>query len=577
LFWVYEDKFIPGLRELSEAVHKYGTKIAIQLNDFGKVLSIPSFFDVPPRKKDIVCASPVPWVLNNFIPREATKKDINYLVKSFAEAGLRTKEAGFDAVEIHGAHGYLVSSFLSPFTNRRADEYGGSVEKRARFVCEIIEHMRQKVGVDFPIILRISASEYIEGGITIEDTLRQVPLFIEAGADALHVSAGASESTERTFLSYLFPDGAIVNLAEAVKKVVKAPVIAVGKIDAILAERILGEGKADFIALGRSLMADPELPNKVMDGRLEDICPCIYCNNCVARTHAERRKFGGLFCTVNPALSREREFAIKPTASPKKVLVVGGGLAGMEAARVLAERGHQVTLYERSYKLGGQWNIAVQQDFKEGYVSVTERLSRGLHRAGVRVTLNKEVTPEVIKEMKPNVVVLATGAVRMTLDVPGAEGKNVVQANDVVIGKARVGEEVVVIGGRILGMEVAHSLGRRGKKVSLVTRHRVGGERKKDFNIYRTLIHRLIDNGVFLYPDSLVFEIRENGVFINYNQQLVFLKADGVVMAVGARPENELAAELERSVPEFYMIGDCVEPRNAMDAIREGAELGRKI
>jgi NADPH-dependent 2,4-dienoyl-CoA reductase/sulfur reductase-like enzyme len=425
--------------------------------------------------------------------------------------------------------------------------------------------------------LRISASEYIEGGITIEDTLRQVPLFIEAGADALHVSAGASESTEKTFLSYLFPDGAIVNLAEAVKKIVKAPVIAVGKIDAILAERILGEGKADFIALGRSLMADPELPNKVMDGRLEDICSCIYCNNCVARTHEERRKFGGLFCAVNPALSREREFAIKPTASPKKVLVVGGGLAGMEAARVLAERGHQVTLYERSYKLGGQWNIAVQQDFKEGYVSVTERLSRGLHRAKVRVTLNKEVTPEVIKEMKPNVVVLATGAVRMTLDVPGAEGKNVVQANDVVIGKAKVGEEVVVIGGRILGMEVAHSLARRGKKVSLVTRHRVGGERKKDFNIYRTLIHRLIDNGVFLYPDSPVVEIRENGVFINYNQQLVFLKADVVVMAVGARPENELAAELERSVREFYMIGDCVEPRNAMDAIREGAELGRKI
>ena len=576
MLWIYDDKFIPRLKELSQAVHKHGAKIAIQLNHLGKVLSDVS---LSLGKGDVVSASAVPWIENNFVPREASKKDINYFVRNFAEAGLRAKKAGFDAVEIHGGHGYLIHGFLSPFTNKRTDEYGGNAEKRARFACEIIESLREGVGPNFPITLRLSASEYIEGGITLKDTLCRVPLFIEAGADALHISASGSETTERQILSYLYPDGALVPLAETVKKAVNVPVIAVGKIgDPVLANRILEEGKADFVAMGRALMADADLPNKAKEGKFEDIRQCIYCNNCWAKPREERRKFGGLFCTVNPALFREREFTLRRATLPKKVMVVGGGLAGMEAARVLAERGHLVSLFEKGDKLGGQWNIASQQEFKDQYSSVTERMYQGLIQTGVKVTLNKQVTRQFVRGRKPDVVVVATGAVPATLDIPGVQGKNVVQANNVITGKAKVGERVIVLGGRLIGMEVALLLAKGAKKVSLVTLHRLGENgRKIDVNIHRTLIRRLVDSGVYIYPNSPAIEIRDDGVQIDYDHNLVFLKADTIVMAVGAEPEKRLIGELKEVVSEVYSIGDCVEPRDAMEAIREGAELGRRI
>ena len=259
-------------------------------------------------------------------------------------------------------------------------------------------------------------------------------------------------------------------------------------------------------------------------------------------------------------------------------MVVGGGLAGMEAARVLAERGHQVALYERSGKLGGQWNIASQQEFKQGYTSVTERMSQGLIKAGVKVVLNKHVTSALVKEAHPDVVVVATGAVPKELDIPGVDGENVLQANDVIIGKAKVGRSVVVVGGRIVGMEVAISLAKSGKRVSLVTQHGLGQNgRKIEATIFRTLLRMLINNEVFLYPNCPVLDIRDDGIYINYEHQLVFLKADTVVMAVGVNAENRLAEELKGIVPELYAIGDCAEPQDAMEAIREGAELGRQI
>ena len=580
---LWDDKFIPKLKELSQAVHQYGGKMALQLHHSGKALfRLRLYFEDPKEAEeiDVIGPSAVPWVWNGLAPREMSKEDIKHLVEAFAEGARRTKDAGFDAVEFHGAHGYLISSFLSPFTNKRTDEYGGSVENRARFACEILARAREKVGPDFPLILRVSGSDYLPGGITIEQTVRQAPLFVEAGADALHISASGQETTEWQFLSYLWPDGAIVHLAEAVRKVVNLPVFTVGKIgDPLLAERILQEGKADFIAMGRALLADPELPNKAREGRIDDIRRCIYCNNCFSVPYNEKIKFGGLFCTVNPALFREREFTLKPTTSPKKVMVVGGGLAGMEAARVLAERGHQVSLYEKNGRLGGQWSIASQQEDKKVYANtLLEYMSRGLQSAGVKVTVRKEVTAELVKEARPDVVVVATGAVPKTPDVPGVDGKNVVQAVDVFMGKAEVGQKVVVVGGRLVGMEVADFLAQQGKKVSLVTLHKLGENgRPLDIEIYRTLRDRMIDHGVFVYPDSPLLEIRDNGAYVVNNRDLLFLEADTVVLAMGMRSENKLAEELKGIVPEIYTIGDCVEPRDAMYAIREGAEVARQI
>ncbi len=581
-FRAYDDKYIPRLKDLSDAVHQAGGKIAIQVAHNGKmILARPLSQAVKdPREVEVLGPSPVPWVRNNVVPREVTGEDIELLVNDFGEAARRVKAAGFDAVEIHGAHGYLIGSFFSPFTNKRTDQYGGSPEKRARFAVEIVQRVRQRVGPDFPILIRISGSEFIQGGTTLEDTLRQAPLLVEAGASAVNISGGAQETNQWIYLCHLFPDGALVHLAEAVKRVVRVPVIIVGKLsDPVLADRVIGEGKADFIAMGRGLLADPELPNKAREGRFEDINACIYCNNCVARSREDKVKFGGNFCTVNPALTRGREFALKLAASPGKVMVIGGGLAGMEAARVLAERGHQVSLYEKSNKLGGQWNIACQQETKKRrYLALLERMSRGLEKAGVKVILNKEVTAQVVKESGADAVVVATGAVPRALPCPGMDSRNVVQAVDVISGKARVGGEVVVIGGRLLGMEVADLLAEKGKKVSIVTLHKLGEDgRPVEAATYRALRDRLVARGVFIYPDSPAWEIRDNGVYVNHNRELLFLKADTVVIAIGARPENRLSQELEGIVPRVYSIGDCVEARDAMEAIREGAEVGRLI
>ncbi len=571
----HDDRFIPGLRHLSKAVQDHGARVALQLAHHGNALSMANRqIGFKPGEQPAVAPSPVPYILNGVIPKELTRDEIHKMVEAFAQAAWRVKEAAFDAVEFHGAHGKIITQFLSPYYNRRSDEYGGSLENRARFGCEVLAATRQKVGPPFPVIMRMDGWDGYEGGFVLDEAVKVAPMFVEAGADALHVSAGVSEAIHWQFLSYMQEAGGLVYLAQAVKKVVKVPVITVGKLgDPILAEKVLREGKADFVAMGRPLLADPYLPLKAKEGRLEDIRSCIYCNNCVST-----RSTGGrmrVSCTVNPTLMREREFEIKAAPLAKRVMVVGGGLAGMEAARVATERGHKVTLYERSIDLGGQWNIACQQEHKEHFATVTERLKRGLSKAGVTVVLNTEVTPELVRQKRPDAIIVATGANPANLRVRGAEGKNVVQASDVIRGKAKVGDRVVVVGGRYVGMEVAISLARRGKSVSLVTRRRLGRDVAK--GTIGMLRNMLIEYGVHVYPDSEVVEIRDNGVMAVNIGSLFFLKADTVVLAVGVTPEKELMDKLSSIVSEVHAIGDCVEPKDASVAINQGAEVGRII
>ncbi|MFA4836095.1 MAG: FAD-dependent oxidoreductase [Dehalococcoidia bacterium] len=575
---IYDDRFVPRLKDLADAIHESGAKVLVQLLHMGRVESQLRYQFADPEKVDVIGPSPVAWALDNSVPREMSHGDIEWIVERFVEGAQRAQKAGFDGVEIHAAHGYLLHSFLSPFYNRRTDKYGGSPANRARFACEILAAVRKAVGPDFALTIRISAKELLNGGIKLEDVLRQAPMYVGAGANAINVSVCGEDNLTLALPSYLEPEGVNVHLAEAIKKVVDVPVITVGRLgNPVVAGSILQEGRADFVALGRPLLADPEWPNKVRAGKLQEINHCICCNNCfLALWTGGWRGLGAFGCTVNPALFQEGEYPLKLTTSPKKVMVIGGGIAGMQAARDLALRGHQVLLYEKSAKLGGQWNIACMQEGKQVFALFSERLARDLRAsARVKIIFNTEVTPDLVREVTPDTVVMATGARPAALNVPTLNCKNVVQAVDVIAGRAQTGQRVVVIGGRFIGMELALSLAEQDKKVSLVTRRNLG--RDTDKSIYTHLRDRLIEREVQILTNSPIYEIRENGVYVNHQNQLLFLKADTIVLAVGSVPENTLAEQLRDVISEIHLIGDCVEPRNALDATREATAVARRI
>jgi len=482
-------------------------------------------------------------------------------------------------VRIQACHAYLLRQFLSSRTNKRTDEYGGSPENRARFACEVIRRVKKEVGPDYPIIIRMNGDEHLEGGISLAEAVRHAQLFAEAGADGLDVSSGPGETAHWQYITMYQPYGALVPSSAAIKKAVKssASVIAVGKIDAVHGERILKEGSADFIQMARALMADPELPNKAKEGRLEEIRPCIYCGWCQSGGTS-----GGLAnCTVNPAMGRELEYKVKPAVTKKRVMVIGGGPAGMEAARVLAERGHEASLYEKTDKLGGQWNMVASHIPDEA--NLVTHLATGLTRAGVKVSLNKAVTSQMVRELKPDAVVVATGSRPTTLNVPGANGKNVVQATDVLLGKAKVGQEVVVVGGRTVGLETALFLAERGKNVSVVTRSKIARDVFRNKKL--AFFEYLIKSRVRLYPNCTVDSISENGINFWWDAGepparepvFAFLPAETIVLAVGSEKENQLVGELTGLAPEVYPVGDCAGKESIFAAIRGGAEVAQKI
>jgi NADPH-dependent 2,4-dienoyl-CoA reductase/sulfur reductase-like enzyme len=421
----------------------------------------------------------------------------------------------------------------------------------------------------------MNGDEHLEGGITLDEAVRHAELFVGAGADAIDVSSGPPETSHWQFITMYQPYGALVPSAAAIKKAVKAPVIVVGKIDARHGERILREGSADFIQMARALMADPELPNKAREGRLDEIRPCIYCGWCQAGGTA-----GALAnCTVNPALGRELEYKVEPAARRKKVMVVGGGPAGMEAARILAERGHETSLYEKSDRLGGQWNLVAAHIPEEG--NLVANLATGLTRAGVKVFLNQNVSAQLVRARKPDAVVVATGSRSTDLDVPGANGRNVVQATDVLAGKASVGQDVAIVGGRTVGLETALFLAERGKTVSVVTRSKIANGVMP--NKKAALFEYLLKYKVRLYPDCVVESITDKGINLWWSageprdRVFSFLPADTVVLAVGSKKEDGLVSQLAGVAPEVYPIGDCAGKQSIFAAMRGGVEVGRTI
>jgi 2,4-dienoyl-CoA reductase-like NADH-dependent reductase (Old Yellow Enzyme family)/thioredoxin reductase len=565
---VDNDNNIPGLRELSTAVRANGTKVALQLFHGGRQ-SISAIIGTQP-----VSASEVPCRLTGETPRALTVQEIKDVVEAFAEAARRTKEAGFDAVEIHGAHGYLINQFLSPLTNKRTDQYGGDVKGRTRFLLEILERVREKAGRGYPVLCRINGDDYTEGGIKLEEAKTIAKMLEAGGVDALHISGGIYDSpVPVTTAPMALPRGNMVDLAAAIKGVVNVPVIAVGRInDPKLAEEILQQGKADLVSMGRALLADPYLPKKAAAGALDEINWCIACDECISRVTFNE----AVACSVNAALGKEEEYRIVKADVAKRVLVVGGGPAGMEAARVSALRGHEVILYEKGNRLGGQLNLATVPPHKEEIKNVVAYLETQIRKLGVKVRLGEEVTPSLVEKIKPDVVFIATGSVPIVPENLEVKKGKIVTAKDMLAGVASVGEKVVVVGGGMVGAETAEFLAERNKKVTILEMlGRIGAD-MVPLSIM-LLYGRLKDLGVVMLTNANVEEITENGVIYEKNGKKQTVEADSVVLAIGSKPNTGLMETLKSRFVELYAIGDAREPSNILNAIHDGSRLARKI
>lgn len=566
LLGIWDEAFLPGLRALVAAVHGGGAKIAVQLYHAGRRTSATVIGRQPVAPSAVNCA------LFPELPRALSMPEIVALEDAFAEAAARAVTAGYDAVEVHGAHDYLVNQFMSPLTNRREDDYGGDLDGRLRFPRNVLAKILRVVGPEYPILFRISADQYVAGGLTLADNQTIVPHLIAAGADVIHVSA-ASTSAEHIFCAPMaVAPGNLLTLAAGIKQVATVPVIAVGRIvDVALAEEVLRTGTADLVAMGRALLADPELPNKAREGRLEDIRPCIGC-------HQGCRSWP-IGCLANPRVGRERELEPAVAQTSKKVVVLGGGPAGLEAARVAAQRGHRVTIFEQEAQLGGRLRAAGIAPGKQGIANIVDFLGRQVENLGVELRLGAPATLAAVQALNPEAVVVATGGQPIVPARPGIERGSVVVAEDVLLRGAPVGESVVVMGAGMTGCEVAAYLAQDGKRVTIVTR--VARLEEVADDVPRgprfLLLEHLRDLGVTILNGTELEEVGEGEVVLRRGVERATLAAETVVLAQGYRPNDALAQELRGVGMTCYVIGDAAEPRTAKEAVREGAEVGCRI
>lgn len=577
---LHKDSLIAGLSELAEAIKFHGARAFIQLHHAGRQTTPLANEGMQP-----VAFSDIPCPLLKAPVRVLGIDEIKELEDAYAVAAERVKRAGFDGVEYHGAHGYLICQSLSPYSNKRTDEYGGSFENRMRFALNIIKKTRDMVGDDFPLSMRISVDEFVEGGLKVEDTIQIAKALEEAGIDIISCSAGVYETVYVPLDPYTYKDGWRVYLTEAIKKEVSIPVIACGLLrDPEMDEKILEEGRTDFIGLGRSLIADPEWPRKVMEGREEDIRKCIACDHCIGY-----RVFNGMrmICTVNPRAGRETTLGpIVPVMKPKKVIVVGGGAAGLEAARIAKGRGHEVTLFEKDNRLGGQLHAAAIPPNKYRITEFKDWLVRQVLKAGVKIELGKGVTADDISAMQPDVVILAVGSRPMMLtsqEVKGIDSDKVTNIYDVLEGKIEVGEKAVVYGGNMTALETAEFLAEKGRKVTVV--YRRGQEfLARDLNdvIKMEWLPRLFShpNIEFLLNSKIAEVTKDGAVVMDEEGKKRELKADRIILAIGIVPNKDLEQELRGMVSaEIYSIGDCgpFEPGTIRGAVYMGAKVAREI
>lgn len=566
---ISSNEHIPGLAWLAENIKEQGAIPGIQIEHCGR----QKFLGTQP-----ICApSAIPWpkLWNQYgvqsVPHVLTIEEIKDIVSAFGDAALRAKMAGYELVEIHGAHGYLLTNFFSPTTNHRTDLYGGSLENRMRIYVEILRDVRKKVGPDFPVTIRLSGTDYEPDGFPIEDTIELAKVLEKEGIDAFHMSGGDHHTMIHQVSPMAMSIGHNVWAAEAIKKVVSVPVIASGSItQPDFAEEIIASGKGDFVGLGRPLWADPEWPKKAEEGRPEDIRPCIRCNEgCLERTFFN---YKAITCAVNPTISREGELEIQPAKTKKNIAVVGAGPAGLEAARVMKLRGHDVTIFEKGEK-GGQLNEAAVPDFKADIRALKTSLLTAVEKLGISMVA-KEVAAADLAEY--DAVVCATGSTSKKPTLPGIDNKLVVDASDYLTGRKAVGKNVVVLGVGLVGSETALHLSEQGHNVTLVGRKPtiMKGVAVTDFLAYSERIEK---TDMTICTSTTPLEILSDGVMVEHAGKTRKITADTVVYAFGAKVEQDLYKELKEQGKEAHLIGDAVFPGKIMDAIHTGYRLGLKL
>lgn len=572
---LYDDRFMPGARNLTKKIHAYDTKIAVQL--------IMQYHMVDSEGlPEVVGPSPILNRIMRCVPRPLTTDEIHWIVGEYGKAARRSKDAGFDAVEILVGGGYLLNRFLSPLGNERQDEYGGSLENRMRIILEIIESVRKETGRDYPVTLRINVEEQIKGGHTIDDSEYVVRALERASIQAISCYTGWHESPVPTVQAAVRP-GAFVYLAEKVKSWVNIPVIAANRINnPVLAEKILSEGKADLVGMARALFADPEFPRKAREGRVDEIVPCMACSNCLSEVLGGYKKWGetvSAFCSVNPLAGKESGYSIEPAEKSKKVLVIGGGPGGMEAAITAAMRGHDVTLYEKGSELGGMLLIASIPPHKDEVKTLVKSLVARTRKSGVEIKLNTEAGPDTIEREKPDVVILAAGSLPIIPDIPGIDRDNVFTAEDVLTGRKQATGAVIVVGGGTVGCETAEFLLESGEGITEVIiiemLKRMAGDLSAVSRPF--FLERLTKAGIKMETDTKLEEITAEGVRVTRDGVSSFIKGDTIVLGMGCRANKQLSEKLSTEIPEVYSIGDCVQSRMVRDAIEEGFSIGRKI
>lgn len=561
---------IPGLGWLADVIKDYGARAGIQIEHCGR----QKFLGTMPIK----AASQIPWpkIYESYgtVPDAMTIPEIEQVVEDFGDAAVRAVSAGFELIEIHGAHGYLITNFLSPHTNKRNDFYGGSLENRMRILVQIVNNIRGKIGYDFPLTVRLSGTDYEPDGLTIEDTIEICKKLEQIGIDAIHVSGGDHHMMIHQVSPMAMPVCYNTWAAARIKKEVSVPVIASGSITLPeYAEDIIASGKGDFVGLGRPLWADQYWPAKAEAGHPEDIRPCIRCNEgCLERTFFN---YKNVTCGVNPTIGREEELVITPAEHKKKIGIVGGGPAGMEAARVCKLRGHDVTLYEKR-KLGGYLHEASAPEFKSDIRPFMKYLVTQVEKLGIKV-VEKEASAEMLKAENFDVIILAYGAKPVNLNVPVEDKKIVVNALDILSGKAKPGKKVVVIGGGLIGTETGLDLAEKGHQVALVE---MRDNIMMDCAVTDVLAYtdRIKATDMLIYTKHTVKQINDQGVIIEGKNGQTELSADTVIIAVGLASTATLYQEVKDNLDvQVYRIGDCIKPGKIMDAIHTAYKVALQL